>query len=107
MPQWFYYFVIVENTLLRCVWILEFALVHQELIAPYNGKSLICFSEIARRFFWNFLRLENEHLYNCGQFRATRDIFITRLDPQEERFLESVMDNTEDLGREKLNKKYF
>jgi len=36
-----------------------------------------------------------------------RDIFITRLDPQEERFLESVMDNTEDLGREKLNKKYF
>ncbi|EDX05566.1 GD21730 [Drosophila simulans] len=106
-PRWFYYFVIVENTLLRCVWILEFALVHQELIAPYNGKSLICFSEIVRRFFWNFLRLENEHLYNCGQFRATRDIFITRLDPQEERFLESVMDNTEDLGREKLNKKYF
>ncbi|EDW55813.1 xenotropic and polytropic retrovirus receptor 1 homolog isoform X2 [Drosophila sechellia] len=106
-PRWFYYFVIVENTLLRCVWILEFALVHQELIAPYNGQSLIGFSEIVRRFFWNFLRLENEHLYNCGQFRATRDIFITRLDPQEERFLESVMDNTEDLGREKLNKKYF
>ncbi|EDV54605.1 xenotropic and polytropic retrovirus receptor 1 [Drosophila erecta] len=106
-PRWFYYFVIVENTLLRFVWILEFALVHQELLAPHNGTTLICFSEIVRRFFWNFLRLENEHLYNCGQFRATRDIFITRLDPQEERFLEGVMDNAEDLGRDKLDRKYF
>ncbi|XP_043644535.1 xenotropic and polytropic retrovirus receptor 1 homolog [Drosophila teissieri] len=106
-PRWLYYFVIVENTLLRFVWILEFVLVYQDLLAPYNGKSLICFSEIVRRFFWNFLRLENEHLYNCGQFRATRDIFITRLDPQEERFLESVMNNTEDLRRERRDKKYF
>ena len=29
-----------------------------------------------RRFIWNFLRLENEHLNNCGQFRAVRDISI-------------------------------
>ncbi|XP_039228942.1 xenotropic and polytropic retrovirus receptor 1 homolog isoform X2 [Drosophila yakuba] len=106
-PRWLYYFVIVENTLLRFVWILEFVLVYQDVLAPYNGKSLICFSEIVRRFFWNFLRLENEHLYNCGQFRATRDIFITRLDPQEERFLQSVMDKTEDLARERRDKKYF
>ena len=25
---------------------------------------------------WNFFRLENEHLNNCGQFRAVRDISI-------------------------------
>ena len=31
---------------------------------------------IFRRFIWNFLRLENEHLNNCGQFRAVRDISI-------------------------------
>ncbi|XP_017116596.1 xenotropic and polytropic retrovirus receptor 1 homolog [Drosophila elegans] len=106
-PKWFYYLVIVENTLLRLAWSLEFVLVHQELMAPYNAKSIVCFSEIVRRFFWNFLRLENEHLYNCGQFRATRDIFVTRLDPQEERFLEDMMDGSDDLKMDKLDKKYF
>ena len=30
----------------------------------------------ARRFVWNFIRLENEHLNNCGQFRIVRDISI-------------------------------
>lgn len=29
------------------------------------------------RFLWNFIRLENEHLNNCGRFRAVRDISIT------------------------------
>ena len=29
-----------------------------------------------RRFVWNFFRLENEHLNNCGEFRAVRDISI-------------------------------
>jgi hypothetical protein len=34
------------------------------------------FIEIFRRFIWNYFRLENEHLNNCGQFRAVRDISI-------------------------------
>lgn len=25
---------------------------------------------------WNYFRLENEHLYNVGKFRAVRDISI-------------------------------
>ena len=33
-----------------------------------------------RRFVWNFFRLENEHLNNCGQFRVVRDISIQPLD---------------------------
>ena len=28
---------------------------------------------------WNFFRLENEHLNNCGQFRVVRDISIQPL----------------------------
>ena len=28
---------------------------------------------------WNFFRLENEHLNNCGQFRVVRDISIRPL----------------------------
>lgn len=29
-----------------------------------------------RRYIWNYVRLENEHLFNVGQFRAVRDIYI-------------------------------
>jgi hypothetical protein len=32
--------------------------------------------EVFRRFIWNYLRLENEHVNNCGQFRAVRDISV-------------------------------
>ena len=35
--------------------------------------------EVFRRFVWNFFRLENEHLNNCGEFRAVRDISIAPL----------------------------
>ena len=38
---------------------------------------------IHRRIFWNFFRLENEHLNNCGDFRVVRDIAIHPLDPTE------------------------
>lgn len=30
--------------------------------------------EILRRCLWNVLRLENEHLTNCGQFRVTHEV---------------------------------
>ena len=32
---------------------------------------------------WNFFRLENEHLNNCGEFRVVRDISVHPLDPSE------------------------
>jgi hypothetical protein len=30
--------------------------------------------ECVRRFQWNFFRLENEHLNNCGRYRITKEI---------------------------------
>ena len=36
-----------------------------------------------RRFIWNFFRVENEHLNNCGQFRAVRDISVYPLNLNE------------------------
>ena len=50
--------------------------------------SSIC----CRRFVWNFFRLENEHLNNCGQFRAVRDISIAPLDANDSAALEEMMD---------------
>lgn len=32
---------------------------------------------------WNFFRLENEHLNNCGKFRAVRDICIAPIAPSD------------------------
>ncbi|XP_001356122.3 xenotropic and polytropic retrovirus receptor 1 homolog [Drosophila pseudoobscura] len=119
-PKWFYYFAILENTLLRFVWILEIVLVHFDVLTVYHCKSLIIFCEITRRFVWNLLRLENEHLNNCGKFRATRDIFLTALNPTEELLLERMMDEsdhrlssrlsrrpTPDPESPRLDKKYF
>ena len=48
-----------------------------------------------RRFVWNFFRLENEHLNNCGQFRAVRDISIKPDKEKEEenpKSMEAMMD---------------
>lgn len=36
--------------------------------------------EVFRRFIWNYFRLENEHLNNCGKFRAVRDISVAPMD---------------------------
>ncbi|KPU73535.1 uncharacterized protein Dana_GF15471, isoform B [Drosophila ananassae] len=105
-PKSLYYFAIVENVLLRFAWILEFTLVYLGILKAFNGKSLLLFLEIFRRLIWNLLRLENEHLNNCGKFRATRDIFITSLHPKAEKDLEKMMDESETGIRESSEKKY-
>ncbi|EDW25612.1 GL26690 [Drosophila persimilis] len=70
----FYYFIIIADVLLRCFWMLEIFLVSQDHATPYNCKTFGALCDITLRFLWNLFRLENEHLYNCGNFRATRDI---------------------------------
>ena len=44
---------------------------------------------------WNFYRLENEHLNNCGQFRAVRDISIAPINANDQALLEQMMDNAD------------
>jgi len=51
-----------------------------------------------RRFIWNFFRLENEHLNNCGQFRAVRDISVVPMETNDQAFLEQMMDDMEGLA---------
>ena len=48
-----------------------------------------------RRFVWNFFRLENEHLNNCGNFRAVRDISVKpfNADIKAELAIEKLMDD--------------
>lgn len=63
-----------------------------------------CFFVIARRFVWNFFRLENEHLNNCGEFRAVRDISVAPLNADDQTLLEQMMDQ-EDGVRNRQGKK--
>lgn len=41
---------------------------------------------------WNFFRLENEHLNNCGEFRAVRDISVAPMNADDQTLLEQMMD---------------
>ncbi|KAI0754333.1 EXS-domain-containing protein [Daedaleopsis nitida] len=66
-----YYFAIVSNTLIRFIWL---------LYIPSRGPNFILrtfiagFLEVLRRWQWNFLRLENEHIGNVDQYRVTREV---------------------------------
>ncbi|EDX17018.1 GD16656 [Drosophila simulans] len=61
-------------------------------------RTISSILEITRRFIWNYVRLENEHLFNCGNFRATRDIHLAALNPRQERMLESMMDESDGVS---------
>ncbi|KAI9503300.1 EXS family-domain-containing protein, partial [Coemansia spiralis] len=74
---WLYYVAIVVDVILRFFWITQISpnffsfgyKFHQATIA-----YIAAVFEVVRRFCWNFFRVENEHISNCGQFRATTDI---------------------------------
>ncbi|UJR07238.1 hypothetical protein I4U23_011526 [Adineta vaga] len=74
----YYYISIIINVLLRYIWIINVFVYFNSLFGEYSdiiGFSF-AFIEIFRRFLWNYFRLENEHLTNCGEYRAVRDISI-------------------------------
>ena len=61
-----------------------------------EAETLLCITaplECLRRFVWNYFRLENEHLNNCGQFRAVRDISVKPLRLGELEELVAVLDS--------------
>lgn len=69
---WVYYLAMVLDTLMRLQWLLPYY-----YYKTPNGHAALfvqALIEITRRGMWNFFRMENEHLNNCGRFRAVRDI---------------------------------
>lgn len=57
--------------------------------------SIVAPLEVFRRFVWNFFRLENEHLNNCGKFRAVRDISIAPMDSSDQLIILRMMDEAD------------
>ncbi|KAF9569246.1 hypothetical protein EC968_002616 [Mortierella alpina] len=67
----YYYCAVVFDFFGRFAWVLRL------MPLGINGAILsfcLALLEVLRRWVWNFFRLENEHLNNCGQFRAIKDI---------------------------------
>lgn len=95
---WVYYAAIIQNVILRMKWAFFVYLRLFEKLILDNKKVIFIFKtisqilEIYRRFCWNFFRLENEHLNNCGEFRAVRDISIAPVKDDDIVKLERMMD---------------
>ncbi|KAG0349493.1 hypothetical protein BG004_005155 [Podila humilis] len=69
--KWVYYAAIVLDFVGRFSWVVRFMNLNVHVIVLSFSLALV---EVLRRWMWNFFRLENEHLNNCGQFRAIKDI---------------------------------
>lgn len=93
--QFFYYFAIIEDLLLRFVWALSFFLTENKIVSGELMTSIVAPLEVFRRFVWNFFRLENEHLNNCGKFRAVRDISIAPMDSSDQLTILRMMDESD------------
>lgn len=85
----------VEDFVLRFAWAIAFGLVENNIISPDLITSILAPLEVFRRFVWNFFRLENEHLNNCGKFRAVRDISIAPIDSSDQTTILRMMDEPE------------
>lgn len=55
---------------------------------------------------WNFFRLENEHLNNCGEFRAVRDISVAPLNADDQTLLEQMMDQDDGVRNRQKNRSW-
>uniref|UniRef100_A0A1Y1L9U8 EXS domain-containing protein n=1 Tax=Photinus pyralis TaxID=7054 RepID=A0A1Y1L9U8_PHOPY len=88
----FYYFAIIEDFVLRFVWALSLYLTEMQYVSSDLMTSILSPLEVFRRFVWNFFRLENEHLNNCGKFRAVRDISVAPLDSSDQIQIIRMMD---------------
>ena len=110
--HWLYYFAIVEDVVLRLVWIIKILVFRLLKVRGkvYSEGVVAVFNvlEIFRRAVWNFLRLENEHLNNVGQFRVMRNISLNDksvVDTVDD--LESMMDASTHNAREIFTRKAY
>uniref|UniRef100_A0AAY4A9I9 Xenotropic and polytropic retrovirus receptor 1 n=1 Tax=Denticeps clupeoides TaxID=299321 RepID=A0AAY4A9I9_9TELE len=102
----YYYCAIIEDVILRFAWTIPISLSTMTNMSTTSDilATILAPLEVFRRFVWNFFRLENEHLNNCGEFRAVRDISVAPLNADDQTLLEQMMDQ-EDGVRNRLGKK--
>ncbi|XP_066586016.1 solute carrier family 53 member 1-like isoform X2 [Prorops nasuta] len=89
---YYYYFAIIEDFILRFGWAFSLSLTEMGYVHADLMVSIVAPLEVFRRFVWNFFRLENEHLNNCGKFRAVRDISVAPVDCSDQIQILRIMD---------------
>lgn len=82
----------MEDFILRFAWTFLISLTEFGFIMENTVVTVLAPLEVFRRFVWNFFRLENEHLNNCGKFRAVRDISVAPLDTSDQMLIVRMMD---------------
>uniref|UniRef100_A0A8D3E3L7 Xenotropic and polytropic retrovirus receptor 1a n=1 Tax=Scophthalmus maximus TaxID=52904 RepID=A0A8D3E3L7_SCOMX len=84
----------IKDVILRFAWTIQISLTTMTKIHSVGDivATVLAPLEVFRRFVWNFFRLENEHLNNCGEFRAVRDISVAPLNADDQTLLEQMMD---------------
>ncbi|CAH2311396.1 xenotropic and polytropic retrovirus receptor 1 [Pelobates cultripes] len=90
----YYYCAIIQDILLRFAWTVQISVTSLNLFPDAGDilSTILAPLEVFRRFVWNFFRLENEHLNNCGEFRAVRDISVAPMNADDQTLLEQMMD---------------
>ncbi|GAB6031448.1 hypothetical protein CHUAL_009219 [Chamberlinius hualienensis] len=101
----YYYFAVVEDFILRFGWTLSVSLIESGYIHSDIMVTILAPLEVFRRFVWNFFRLENEHLNNCGKFRAVRDISVAPIDSSDQKLIIKMMDDEDGIVNRKNHKK--
>ncbi|KAG1675108.1 Xenotropic and polytropic retrovirus receptor 1 [Nymphon striatum] len=101
----YYYFSIIEDFLLRFGWTFSVSLTELGNVHGYIVLTVLAPLEVFRRFVWNFFRLENEHLNNCGNFRAVRDISVAPIDASDQAVILNMMDEEDGVDNRKRDKK--
>ena len=75
------------NALSRWTWLVPVVLAGG---TPFWVAYALAVNELCRRSVWSLLRLENEHLNNCGQFKAYNQIEDPSKGPQRGRHGEDM-----------------
>ncbi|XP_036298475.1 xenotropic and polytropic retrovirus receptor 1 isoform X3 [Pipistrellus kuhlii] len=103
----YYYCAIIEDVILRFAWTIQISVTSMTTTLPHIGDiiaTVLAPLEVFRRFVWNFFRLENEHLNNCGEFRAVRDISVAPLNADDQTLLEQMMDQDDGVRNRQKNR---
>lgn len=82
----------IEDLILRFGWTLSMSLIKAGYVEGELMMTILSPLEVFRRFMWNYFRLENEHLNNCGKFRAVRDISVAPMDCSDQALILRMMD---------------
>lgn len=68
--------MMILNIILRFAWVFSISgdIIKKVFVRPEIFTMFVSFLEMFRRCLWNFIRVEKEHIANCGEFRAVDEM---------------------------------